>query len=393
MTRLPGDLPRLSLIAFIVQTAWCSAALAQSDVFSIQASTYRTMATQEYWTPERLANARTLPLPIAPSGTREGVAMPIGLQPASKAAVNPAGAGVATEVKLFERSDYPATEALEPSSVVDDYPTVESTASVQPLDAGTAQAPFTSARLASTSLHKATLYRKVGRLFFTKPGQGDFVCSASVIGYRIIVTAGHCVHKGSGGAGGWYTNWLFVPAYKDGTAPYQAWNWSFAATTATWMSGGGVVPNAADYAMLVMSDRLIDSQMKKIGAVTGMLGWKTLSLSRNHVHMLGYPCNLDSCEQMHQVTAGDFQDVAPNNVEYGSDMRGGSSGGPWIQNFGTASSGQTGGLNTTRNAVVGITSYGYISTDPKVAGSSIPDSRWVSLWNSVCAQRAGNCTK
>jgi hypothetical protein len=124
-----------------------------------------------------------------------------------------------------------------------------------------------------------------------------------------------------------------------------------------------------------------------------MLGWKTLSLSRNHVHMLGYPCNLDSCEQMHEVTAGDFQDVAPNNVEYGSDMRGGSSGGPWIQNFGTASSGQTGGLNTTRNAVVGITSYGFISTDPKVAGSSIPDDRWVNLWNSVCGQRAGNCTK
>ena len=125
------------------------------------------MATREYWTPERLANARILPLPIASSGRREGVATPIGLQPASNAAVNPAGAGVATEGKLFERSDYPATEALEPSSVVDDYPTVESTATVQPLDAGTAQAPFTSARLASTSLHKATLYRKVGRLFFT----------------------------------------------------------------------------------------------------------------------------------------------------------------------------------------------------------------------------------
>jgi len=50
-------------------------------------------------------------------------------------------------------------------------------------------------------------------------------------------------------------------------------------------------------------------------------------------------------------------------------------------------------LNTTRDAVVGNTSYGFISTDPKVAGSSIPDSRRVSLWSSVCGQRAGNCTK
>jgi hypothetical protein len=95
---------------------------------------------------------------------------------------------------------------------------------------------------------------------------------------------------------------------------------------------------------------------------------------------------------MHQVTAGAFRNTSPNNVEYGSDARGGSSGGPWIQNFGVVSVGQTGGVNSGVNRVVGVTSYGYVSTDPKVQGASVPDSRWVELWNLVCGRRAGNCT-
>jgi hypothetical protein len=108
--------------------------------------------------------------------------------------------------------------------------------------------------------------------------------------------------------------------------------------------------------------------------------------------MLGYPCNFDSCQQMHQVSAGAFRNTSPNNVEYGSDARGGSSGGPWIQNFGAASVGQSGGNNPGLNRVVAVTSYGYVSFDPKVQGASVPDSRWVQLWNIVCGHRVGNCT-
>jgi hypothetical protein len=40
--------------------------------------------------------------------------------------------------------------------------------------------------------------------------------------------------------------------------------------------------------------------------------------------------------------------------------------------------------------VVGVTSYGYTSTDPKVQGASILDDRWVQIFNTICA-RAGNC--
>ena len=55
--------------------------------------------------------------------------------------------------------------------------------------------------------------------------------------------------------------------------------------------------------------------------------------------MLGYPCNFDSCNIMQRVDTSDHR-VPPgysgtNAFEYGSDMTGGSSGGPWVENFGT----------------------------------------------------------
>jgi hypothetical protein len=94
---------------------------------------------------------------------------------------------------------------------------------------------------------------------------------------------------------------------------------------------------------------------------------------------------------MQIVTSGAFRNVAPNNVEYGSDAEGGSSGGPWIQNFQVLQTGGGTGSNTGSNRVVGITSYGYTPRDPKVQGASIPDSRWVNLFNTLCSRVPGNC--
>ena len=209
---------------------------------------------------------------------------------------------------------------------------------------------------------------------------------------RIILTAGHCLHRGSGGTAGFYTNFQFVPALRNGAAPYGTWGWDYAIVTSTWATGGGGVPNAADYGMLQAKDKTISGVSRRLGTVTGYLGYQTLSLIPNHAHLLGYPCNLDSCQKMHQVTAQSAQATSPNNVEYGSDMRGGSSGGPWVQNFGQYAVGQTGGLNSGINRVIAVTSYVYNSLDPKVEGASIPDSRFTTILNTICANRAGNCS-
>ncbi|RHW23569.1 hypothetical protein D0Z08_29065 [Nocardioides immobilis] len=65
----------------------------------------------------------------------------------------------------------------------------------------------------------------------------------------------------------------------------------------------------------------------------------------NHVTILGYPCNFDTCDIMQRVDSSDHRlppgfDASANAYEYGSDMTGGSSGGPWLENFGTGAAPQ-----------------------------------------------------
>lgn len=339
-----------------------------------------------YWTPERLKNAKPMPLPQIDRRLVKEVPLSDlqnqslvddkseggdGHPPVENTHVDFQHLFVPKENSLFEKQK----TKLQPAT----------------LDRGSLKYEFSSSRLVPATADLSYPYRTVGKLFFTIPGDGDYVCSASVLRPRILLTAGHCVHKGSGGTKGFYTNWKFVPAYRDGDAPFQTWNFTYVATTSTWATGSGIVPNAADYGMLELEDRNFNGKILKIGSVTGYLGYQTLSLIPNHLHLLGYPCNFDDCEQMHQVTAQSAIAVSPNNVEYGSDMRGGSSGGPWVQNFGQFSMGQDGGLNSGINRIVAVTSYGYMNYDPKAQGASIFDSRFSDLLKKLCSHKADNC--
>jgi V8-like Glu-specific endopeptidase len=341
-----------------------------------------TKALAAYWTPERFRAAQPLPMPHVVPGTttRE--------EPY-----------VATQEKSQSSEPRAPTARLHfgPRTLFAPDPNGQRSGEVATPEAvGTFGAHYTSTRVfpmftgsaASFSADRAYPYITVGKLFFSIGGS-PYVCSASVIQHRIVATAGHCVHSGT--SAGFHSNWVFVPAFRDGTAPLLTWNWRAAIVTGTWASGGGTVPNAADYAMIEFGDQSIGRQNLALGDVTGWLGWQTLSLSANHTSKLGYPCNLDSCQKMQDVTSGAFRNTAPNNVEYGSDALGGSSGGPWVQNFQLLQAGGGTGSNTGSNRVVGVTSYIYVPADPKVQGASILDGRWINILNTLCGRVAGNC--
>jgi V8-like Glu-specific endopeptidase len=343
-------------------------------------------AVAAYWTPERFKAARPLPLPQATSEVTQPQEMPrLDGQVESSEARTPIVRSLPPAKRLFTPGDAKPESSQNRNGGV-----------VSPNAVGTFGAHFTSSRVfpqftgstAQFSADRSYPYITAGKLFFSIGGV-PYLCSASVIQHRIVATAGHCVHSGT--ASGFYSNWVFVPAYRDGNAPLLSWNWRAVIVTGAWASGGGGVPNAADYAMIEFGDQGVGGVTRAIGDVTGWLGWQTLSLSANHTSKLGYPCNLDSCQKMQIVTSGAFRNVAPNNVEYGSDAEGGSSGGPWIQNFQVPQNGGGTGSNTGSNRVVGITSYGYTPRDPKVQGASTPDSRWVNIFNTLCARAPGNC--
>jgi V8-like Glu-specific endopeptidase len=339
-------------------------------------------AASAYWTPERFKAAKPLPLPQAaqratapeePSGAVEGKVE----------------SGEPHAPALQMRA--PAQRLYTPDAKQDRNREV-----TEPGAVGTFRAHYTSTRVfpmftgtaAPFSADRAYPYTTVGTLFFSINGE-PYLCSASAIQHRIVATAGHCVHSGT--RSGFHSNWVFVPAFRDGTAPLLTWNWRAAIVTGTWASGGGGVPNAADYAMIEFGDQAVGRQIRSLGDVTGWLGWQTLSLSANHTSKLGYPCNLDNCQKMQDITSGAFRNSAPNNVEYGSDATGGSSGGPWVQNFQLLQTGGGTGANTGSNRVVGVTSYGYVPSDPKVQGASIPDGRWINILNTLCSRVPRNC--
>jgi hypothetical protein len=247
------------------------------------------------------------------------------------------------------------------------------------------------------------------KIFFTSYNGIRFVCSGSLIKrgtcpkifshpmnlqseppihflVGIVATAGHCIHPGDGRADHFSRNYLIIPAYDRGAAPFGSWTNTRLYVTATWFSGGGGVPNAADYGFIVLSP---DAAGRFAGHYTGYLGWQTGALRGNHVSVLGYPCNFDSCLRMHSVNGQTGTSVFTNTVIMGSDMRGGSSGGPWVQNFQVLSAGQTPRSPTLR--IVGIVSYGPVSTSFNYQGSSIPDARFASALNAACTTYPTRC--
>jgi V8-like Glu-specific endopeptidase len=241
-------------------------------------------------------------------------------------------------------------------------------------------------------------YLTGGRLISHNPQTNvNIICSAAVLRPRIVITAGHCVyHAGptqddAGRKKYFYTNFLFVPAYANGTAPVGVWDWQYVLVSGFWSGGNGSVPNQQDMAIFEMRD----NSNVKIGSYTGYLGYQTGLLNPNHLTILGYPCNLDNCAKMQETTAQSFANGGANTVTYGSAARGGSSGGPWVSDFGVAGAGAPIPVSGGYNRLKAVTSYGPTATEPKYLGASIfmsnGASSFLGLLNTVCAHRAGNC--
>ena len=273
--------------------------------------------------------------------------------------------------------------------------------------AGSANLDFSRSRVTPREAVTANPYKAAGKLFFTEPGVGEFQCSASIIKKRVIVTAAHCLFDPV--AKSFFTNWVFIPAFDGGLSnpagsqtspqsPFGAWDFRFVIVSTTWSNSGGALPNNGDFGLIVLQDQSFSggapvSVRTKVGASFTAV---TSNLAKTHVTMLGYPCNFNSCNIMQRNDSSDRRAgstaTGNNAFEYGSDMAGGSSGGPWVQNFGDPlSATPTGVRNLTRNAVVGVTSYGFIDPNVKILGASGFNAEFASILNTACANATGNC--
>ncbi len=337
-------------------------------------------ATLRYWTPERLKSAQpkllTTTRTFSPGAATAAPNGPTNIVPGALPTI-PYDGSLAEQ--LYVSPNVPNNQIR-----------------VKPLAVGSGNYPYTINRLYPTlkfgkttntsNIYTFYPYAIVGQLYFTEPS-GNFVCSASVIRLSVIATAGHCVSSGNGD---FYSNWLFIPAWHANIAPYGRWTWSYVDVTGPWFHGGGGVPNSQDDALIALNT----NGGRKIGQVTGYIGYEYGTPLPTHITQLGYPCNLDGCSDPIQDNSQDYS--GPNhNFEWGTYAFGGASGGPEIQDFGQALSGGPseafGG-----NILISSTSYDYTkppATTVQVDGGSMLDGpstgtlvSFTDLINDMCAR-------
>jgi V8-like Glu-specific endopeptidase len=295
-------------VVFIAPAQAASAALGPAAPQSPVAAQARTegattQATAEsYWTPQRMRDAvpadKLAPTSSTPS-TRDSHATGA---PSVAAAPYAPSTGAAEGLA-------PRAAAITPDAVTPD--------AITP-DATTPDAITPSAVNASTT---------VGKIFFHNASDGrNYVCSGSTINNpkNIVVTAGHCVHGGRGGA--WHTNWVFVPYYDHGNRPYGTWSAKQLTSFLGWTRDGNrdwdvafvnVWPNG--------STRLVD----RVGG-NGL----TINYPKNlYVTLLAYPAAPPFDGQWQHYCQGNMYAYGSQQVGFNCLLTGGASGGPFLYQY------------------------------------------------------------
>jgi V8-like Glu-specific endopeptidase len=187
----------------------------------------------------------------------------------------------------------------------------------------------------------------IGKVFFTI-GTTNYVCSGNAVASdngSTVATAGHCVNE----SGAYVTNFVFVPEYENGNAPYGKWAAKALYAPTQWVSNGDMT---YDTGFAVVNP---DSDGALLTDVVGGSGTAFNQAYGLTYKAYGYPqASPFNGTSLWSCTGKATKDT--NNPQFGTqgipcDMTGGSSGGPWfIQTDSTT------GSDGVQNS---INSYGY----------------------------------
>lgn len=336
-------------------------------------------AVLAYWTPARMAAAipRDLPtLSVSLKGARGPVIPPTGqpvFAPGNEPGFAP-GPAVRAPAKV---------QGGTPETLVDafSYPYPFNRYQVFPITV----TPF--------AIYQNYPFRTHGKLFFTL-GTSDYVCSATSVtsgeggNQSVVWTAGHCVHAGSGGA--FATNVVFVPAYRDGAAPFGSWTAYTLYTLVEWATNGNL---KQDLGAVVVRRRVSDGA--RLGNVVGTLGLATSLTDYQMYHSFGYPAatqsvwpytafngnRMWSCQApaARRVTEYHPSGAGPAPVAMGCDMTGGCSGGAWIMGFNVNYSF---GWHVNGGYINGLNSWRWTG-EPRAMHSPYHGTEALALWSTA----------
>lgn len=182
-----------------------------------------------------------------------------------------------------------------------------------------------------------------GRVFFTMGDRtascsGDSVTSANG---STVMTAGHCVKY----QGAWHTNWVFVPAYNNGSAPYGQWPATKTFATDQWAA-------SEDMNMDVGLAVVAPQNGQTLSQVVGAQGILFNGGYNKKMYSFGFPAAApyDGTKLVYCSGNSGKDFLLTKDHSLACNMTGGSSGGPWFQDFNEAT-----GLGTQ----VSVNSFGY----------------------------------
>jgi V8-like Glu-specific endopeptidase len=188
-----------------------------------------------------------------------------------------------------------------------------------------------------------------GKVFFTMSGT-DYVCSGSstaAANRSLVQTAGHCVHEGPGD---FATNFVFVPAYRDGQAPNGTFPARGLHTTSQW-AGDGDLSYDVGYAVVApVGGRTLTDAVGAQGIGFNLARGATM-------YAFGYPAtgryDGSKLAWCHGRVTSDTQGTSDQGMN--CNMTPGSSGGPWFFNYDEGSGvGTLNSLNSFKYSTLGL---------------------------------------
>lgn len=182
-----------------------------------------------------------------------------------------------------------------------------------------------------------------GRVFFTFQGR-TASCSGNAVTSQngsTVITAGHCVKY----QGAWHTNWVFVPAYANGNAPYGQWTATKTLTTPQWEASEDINYDVGAAVVAPLNGQTLTS-------VTGAQGIQFNGGYNKPMYAFGFPAAspYDGTKLIYCAGNSSKDFLLSQDHSLGCNMTGGSSGGPWFTSFNEA---------TGTGVQVSVNSFGY----------------------------------
>ncbi|MFZ6028577.1 MAG: trypsin-like serine peptidase [Chloroflexota bacterium] len=302
-------------------------ASAQEDVVqSKTVSPQEQDAALSFWTREAIAEAEPMGLMVqkGPAEIEAESALPkTGNDPVAFSPAGFAAADAETVARTAYAEDW--AMAFDADTLQVDAPT------------GTSQVYTAYTVNQLSSLQTLYPHRWVGRLSFQTPS-GTSYCSATSISGNVMLTAAHCLYDTTNNR--WYSNWVFSPAYRNGSTPFGTFPATRCWILTSWVNlSGSFSINSWTRHDVGVCEMGTNSAGQTLNAAVGFMGRQWNYGYVRHFHDMGYPFRdynlnlLPSAGSYLRTCVSESFQQTTDTLGTGCSYGPGISGGPWTINY------------------------------------------------------------